>query len=73
MTHKTHRRFLFIVIMLLMALSIINTGPQSRAAVQQTCEECRADCDTWYNNCVAAGRPDCIRGKWRCYFTCTMC
>ena len=70
MTHKLRRRFLFAATMLLMAVFVINTGPTPQAVVEETCGECIDNCDTWYDNCVAAGRPDCSIGRFRCYQTC---
>jgi hypothetical protein len=70
MTRTIYLRFLFAAIMLLMAGILINYGPASQAAQEQTLEECFADCDAWYDSCVAAGRTDCVTGRFRCYRSC---
>jgi hypothetical protein len=72
MAKKIYRRLLLAAIALLMTLSLAYTGPVRRAAaVEQTCDECIADCDAWYQSCVAAGRTGCSLGLRRCYQSCS--
>jgi hypothetical protein len=69
MTKKIYRRFLFAVIMLLMMVSLIATSPGQQAAVRDGCYEynqCIANCEAYYDYCVATGGTDCLRRKFQC-------
>jgi hypothetical protein len=57
MTKKIYRRFLLAAIMLLMTAFFSFTGPAQQAAVQETCEECNARCETIGDQCRALGYP----------------
>jgi hypothetical protein len=54
MTHKIYRRLVFLMMMLLMAISLMNS-PTSTAAVRETCEECNAVCDETLYGCLEHG------------------
>lgn len=71
MTKKIYRRFLLAVMMMLLTVFLTTTGPTQQAAVQETCEECFANCDAEYEQCVAAGRTDCARKRLLCYLSCS--
>jgi hypothetical protein len=58
-------RFLLLAMMLL-ATVVLNASPR-----RETCGECIANCDAWYDRCVAAGRTDCGRGRLLCYLSCS--
>lgn len=57
MTKKAHRRFLLAAMMLLLTLSLAFTGPAQQAAMQETCDECNARCETLGDQCRALGYP----------------
>lgn len=56
MTHRTYRRLMFTVIMLLTAVSLIKS-PTPTSAVMETCEECNAVCDEIQYGCLEHGYP----------------
>jgi hypothetical protein len=55
MSKKIYRRFLFALIMLLMAVSLTYSGPGQQAAVRESCEACQANCQGIYQACLGAG------------------
>lgn len=55
MIKKIYRRFLLAAIMLLMAVSLICTGP--RAWAQDPCQDCMDNCAAIYQSCTDQGYP----------------
>jgi hypothetical protein len=70
MTKKAYRRFLFAAIMLLMTLSLIYTGPKSRAAIEGPCDDCIASCQSLYEYCVQTGGTNCWHLQLKCELSC---
>lgn len=56
MTHKIYRRLAFLMMILLVAVSLMNS-PTPTAANMETCEECNAVCDVTMSGCLEHGYP----------------
>lgn len=56
MTKKIYRRFLLVVMLMLLTVFLAATGPTQQAA-EETCEECNARCETIFNDCMSHGLP----------------
>jgi hypothetical protein len=71
MTHKIYRRLIFTGMMLLIAVSLMNS-PAPTGAVRETCEECNAVCDEIRLGCLEHGNsPLYCSGLARpCYIHC---